>query len=384
MIHWLQGLCLILLLSATPVVASETNGTILATDKFGWGDHVGWINFAPADDAGYVGLQVTDSRVSGFAWARDFGWINFGPFNGGHGVTNTPEGVLGGHAWTTHYGWIPMTGVTITNDGYFIGIAGSSALPAGRIAFSCTECSVRTDWRPASVRDPGSPPSGGGSSGGGTRIPVDDSPSPQLPVISPPTIAPIPASVPFIGGVQGDAVGGEFVPDTVPEYLFDIQLRLAKNVLVPTDVLTAITSYVRFGTLPTPVEVYYEVRDAAGGVRAVRTAAFVVQTERVETELFDDFIPAPGSYTLYMRVTYGVGTVVEFTRPFTVAAPTGLGCFVPWPLSWLVQHIPGIAWLVALFGCWVPWILLLILLIILYLIYRRFRKKKDDTRTDKT
>lgn len=147
-----------------PAMASETDGTVSPTEKYAWGENMGWINFAPTNGSNYVGVEVTDTQVKGYAWSGDYGWINFNPSSSGQGVTNTPSGQLGGYAWSASLGWVSMSGVTIDANGKFNGVAGVQSLPAGRINFNCTSCNVKTDWRPLSARSSGN---SGGSSGPG-------------------------------------------------------------------------------------------------------------------------------------------------------------------------------------------------------------------------
>jgi hypothetical protein len=151
--------------SARFVLASDTNGTIDSSYKYGWGENLGWINFKP-DNAG---LSITDTAITGYAWSRDVGWINFSPVNGG--VTNNSSGQLGGYAWSSYSGWTNLSGVTINSSGKFIG-TGTSGGTAGRIRFDCDLCDVRTDWRPASARGSASTGSGGGGGGSGYAVPI--------------------------------------------------------------------------------------------------------------------------------------------------------------------------------------------------------------------
>ena len=134
-----------------------------------------------------------------------------------------------------------------------------------------------------------------------------------------------------------------------------------------------------FGTLPTPVTANYAIRNRAGEVVGTAFAAFIVETERIEIESFDTSALAPGAYTLRLRVVYGAGTVEEFEQPFTVVKGRGMGCRLPWPLPWAVNHIPFFAWLLSWFGCWFPWWILL-LLILAYWTYRRLRERKRRDR----
>jgi hypothetical protein len=152
---------------ADKVLASITNGKIDSIYKYAWSNQIGWINFAPTGEAGsYSGLVITDYSVSGYAWSSKYGWINFGPFlnNSAGGVKNTPLGVLSGYAWGNNLGWINFSGVVINSTGQFTGTAIGDSV--GTINFdlnNCTDCGVKTDWRPINVRGTlTSPITGGG------------------------------------------------------------------------------------------------------------------------------------------------------------------------------------------------------------------------------
>ena len=149
--------CIFSLFGIQHVFASTTNGSISA-NSYAWGENLGWINFGCAQCT----LHVTDTALTGDVWSAQYGWINLSPTNGG--VTNDGNGNLGGTAWSSGLGWISFIGVVINSSGVFSGITGGQGSTAGRINFSCTHCSVVTDWRPASVRTVQN--SSGGSSGG--------------------------------------------------------------------------------------------------------------------------------------------------------------------------------------------------------------------------
>lgn len=141
-----------LALLSNVVFASETDGTIDATDKYAWSENSGWINF------GVTGgnVHVTDAGLIGLAWSENHGWINLSP--AGSGVVNDGEGTLSGSAWGENLGWIDFTGVTIDDSGYFHGYANGTI--SGQISFNCdntgtcgaSDFKTRTDWRPQSVR----------------------------------------------------------------------------------------------------------------------------------------------------------------------------------------------------------------------------------------
>ncbi len=169
---------LFLWLVPSVVFASESNGTISTSYKYGWGENLGWINFAPTDgSSNYHGLTITDSAVTGYAWSEAYGWINFSPSTGG--VTNSCTGQLGGWAWSTQLGWISMTGVVIGSTGEFSGVGGGTTLPSGRITFDCDNCDVRTDWIPCAEREDE-------NEGGGGEDPVCSNGASDYPTCTPP------------------------------------------------------------------------------------------------------------------------------------------------------------------------------------------------------
>ena len=160
-----------------PAVASTTDGTITSPDKYAWSSKAGWVNFAPTSG----NLHITDNTLTGYIWNEQYGWINMNPANGG--VLNTSAGVLSGNAWGEKLGWINFAGVTINSVGTFTGTA--TGTNVGTLNFDCTNCSVKTDWRPAASR-----PSGGDTGGSsGTAFPpgyVYTPPSPtSTPLVSP-------------------------------------------------------------------------------------------------------------------------------------------------------------------------------------------------------
>lgn len=134
-------------------LASQTNGTIDENYSYAWGENIGWINLAPTNSSGdYVGVTITDSGLSGYGWSSKYGWINFNPSSSGQNVTNTSAGSLGGSAWVSGLGWLDLSGISIGSDGTLTGTAGTAGTTVGRVSFDCSNCDVRTDWRPASAR----------------------------------------------------------------------------------------------------------------------------------------------------------------------------------------------------------------------------------------
>ncbi len=140
----------VLLVSSSFVSASTTDG---AVSGYAWSDKIGWVNFGTT----YGDVHITDSAITGYAWNENTGRINLSPAKSG--VTNNAQGTLSGYAWSEGTGWINFSGVTVNSSGIFAGTAaGDNGV---NIYFSCSKCSVTTDWRPQSQR-------GGG--GGGGRV----------------------------------------------------------------------------------------------------------------------------------------------------------------------------------------------------------------------
>ena len=179
-------------ISASSVLASVSVGTIDTTDKYAWGENLGWINFG-CDQCDVV---ITDSGITGYAWSRVYGWINLSPDNSG--VVNDVNGILSGMAWGSNVGWIDFDGVSIGIDGEFTGYATVES-NGSQINFNCANGSscgasdfkVATDWRPLSAR-----PNESGSSGSkprsnplvGEAVETSESIPPTIPVVSPPSL----------------------------------------------------------------------------------------------------------------------------------------------------------------------------------------------------
>lgn len=140
----------LLLIVGLPSFISAATTRIIDPDyNFAWSPNAGWINFAPTDSNGnYIGINITDSAVTGNAWSDNFGWIDFAPSNcsgkSNCGVKNTSTGILSGSAWNANVGWIDFAGVTIGSNGHFLHAANGNDI-IGNIEFeNCgTHCQVK-------------------------------------------------------------------------------------------------------------------------------------------------------------------------------------------------------------------------------------------------
>lgn len=191
------------------VWASTSDGTINSTDKFAWGENIGWINFGTSEG----NVHITDAGMTGYAWGENVGWISLNCSNTGscgtvsYGVTNVGNGNLSGYAWGENVGWISFNclntsscstvdyGIRVRQTGEFRGYAWGENI--GWISFNCSttdSCStvdykVKTDYIPVLS-------GGGGGDSGETPPQPSPAPSPTPPASPSPTPGPTPPVTP--------------------------------------------------------------------------------------------------------------------------------------------------------------------------------------------
>lgn len=146
------------LLLAVALAASAYGLGIDPTDKYAWGENIGWLNWGTTegavdvpeengDFAGYVwgenvgwislscsntascgtvdyGVSRTGDDLSGYAWGENVGWISFSCANTGtcgtvdYGVSiDTATNELQGYAWGENVGWIVLNCATTGSCG---------------------------------------------------------------------------------------------------------------------------------------------------------------------------------------------------------------------------------------------------------------------------
>ena len=98
-----------------------------ASNKFGWGENIGWTNWHDAGDPdgaqGAALVPLSAPRImKGFVWCENVGWINLGdgdPANGfqyanangtDFGVNVAGNGNLSGFGWGENIGWVNFSG----------------------------------------------------------------------------------------------------------------------------------------------------------------------------------------------------------------------------------------------------------------------------------
>ncbi len=336
----------VMLTAPLQVLASETNGTINATNKYAWSNQAGWVNFGATNG----GIAITDSGITGYAWNANYGWINMAPTNGG--VTVAASGTLSGYAWGAGLGWVNFSGVSINSSGRFIGQA--SGVIIGTLTFDCINCNVTTDYRPIDFRSISSSGSGSSSSGSAGSSSGEGGSS----------------TVPGTG--RSDNVDGDSDPSSprsgavtdtqfgfLPAQLLDIRLILDDAKVARAIDVVARVIFESFGRVPTKVELTFVIQNVDGETVWSGKDELVVETEEIFVKRFSDigFLP-PGEYRLTLRTLYNETVEDEFGAPFVIA-----------PIETLSSH-----WIWYVIGA-----LALLLALLLLIVWIRRRKEKENT-----
>lgn len=117
---------LAILATLSLATAAMAQSTISQTNKFSWGENIGWMNWRDAGSpAGSSGIMVSNTFLSGFVWSENIGWINMGDGTPGDssayanitgadfGVNILTDGSLSGMAWSENVGWINFNTATL-------------------------------------------------------------------------------------------------------------------------------------------------------------------------------------------------------------------------------------------------------------------------------
>ena len=113
-----------LALAAFAPMAHAQDSNVNATNKYTWGENIGWMNWRDAGNpVTSQGAVIRSTFLSGFVWAENVGWINLGDGTPANGVSyananSTDFGVnrdfttgnLSGFGWGENIGWINFSG----------------------------------------------------------------------------------------------------------------------------------------------------------------------------------------------------------------------------------------------------------------------------------
>lgn len=119
------GAALVGLAAAAPIVADSN---IADSQKFAWGENVGWLNWADAN-ARTQGVEVfangSVQYLEGWIWGENIGWIDVGDGNAPYANTDNTNfgvnidpttGAMEGLAWGENVGWIVFTPLTVSSE----------------------------------------------------------------------------------------------------------------------------------------------------------------------------------------------------------------------------------------------------------------------------
>lgn len=189
--------------------AQAATSTIDTTNKYAYGENIGWLNLGTPEG----NVQVGDTALTGYIWTENTGWVSLNCSNTSscgsvnYGVTNDGSGNLSGYAYGENVGWISFNclntsscgtvsyGVTITS-GDFSGYAYGEN--TGWISFNCLNTSScgTVSYKTSLASSGGSnnqatsSNSAGGGGGGQAELPSLPYPTPMFPSGPPPKFFP--------------------------------------------------------------------------------------------------------------------------------------------------------------------------------------------------
>jgi uncharacterized repeat protein (TIGR02543 family) len=114
---WASCICALVLV-CLGLPCAWGSGNIDPTNKYAWGENVGWINASPSNGGVTVHYNGTNGYLTGYAWGENIGWIKMGDDSGGPyannsstdwGVNLDAPGNLSGLAWGENVGWIKFS-----------------------------------------------------------------------------------------------------------------------------------------------------------------------------------------------------------------------------------------------------------------------------------
>jgi hypothetical protein len=196
-----------------------------STNKFAWGENIGWINFGSTEGD----VDVSSTAVDGYAWGENVGWISLTCSNTSscatvnYGISRSGDS-LSGYAWGENVGWISFScsntsscgtvnyGVSVSSTtGDFSGYAWGENV--GWISFNCSNTStcgtVSYKVSTSSTATPTPTP----TNGGGGRPPT---PTPTATPTSSPSILPPPPPTPTPGSPTPTPSGTVLPPFPTP------------------------------------------------------------------------------------------------------------------------------------------------------------------------
>ncbi len=104
----------------------------------------------------------------------------------------------------------------------------------------------------------------------------------------------------------------------VPEELFDIRMNLEDTAVVMSSDLRAVMTYESFGSIPTPVNLTFEVFDLDENLLYSKDGFIIVTVEEVRRYEFSDLDLPDGEYEFVFTTLYNVDVEDKFRSKFVV------------------------------------------------------------------
>ena len=95
----------VLLSASLAVDHCRAQSNIDASQKWSWGENVGWMNWRDAN-GGVDGVRVSPDYLRGWIWCENVGWINVGDGSPNFGVNIDENGDMYGFGWAENIGWV--------------------------------------------------------------------------------------------------------------------------------------------------------------------------------------------------------------------------------------------------------------------------------------
>jgi len=127
-----------------------------------------------------------------------------------------------------------------------------------------------------------------------------------------------------------------------PEQLFDINLELDQAIISKIEDMGLRVMFTSFGTVPTPVDMTFDILDSNGNVLHSEKASTIVETEEVYNKKINNFSLTPGNYTLRLTTLYNKNVKDEFYQPFEII-------LVKPPFNWVMFWLSIAAVMITLY-----------------------------------
>ena len=103
-----------------------------------------------------------------------------------------------------------------------------------------------------------------------------------------------------------------------PKELFDIRMDLEDTSIKSSDELEVVVTYESFGSVPTLVNLTFEVFDSEGNLIYFRNDFIIVNVEEIRRYTFEDLDLVDGEYEFVLTTLYNIDFADKFRSKFIV------------------------------------------------------------------